>query len=174
MPAFNDIRNTLYDWAFGIVTPEPVIWADQNAPRPAMPYLTLRITPSSPIGQDYQYSPKPDGTGKVTGNREFTLMIQHFGAGGYDAMEALGSSLERFTIQQMLNAGSLAYVQVLPTLDISMLVDTRFEERYSKDVIFRTHVDHSDIPGFINRVIIDGEIQAQTVIERTVDINTNP
>jgi len=168
---FSTIREGIYDWVSTIVDPTPVIWADQNSPKPLTPFVTLRISPSSMVGQDYHGSPDEDGELEVIGNREFTLMMQHFGAGGYDAMEKIGSSLELFTIQNQLGKVGLAYARCMQTLDISAVQDARFEQRYTKDIMFRTHyVQIDDVPP-IEIVSTDSTIKAQTDIEENRTIS---
>lgn len=172
-PTFNNIRDALYDWAFTLTTPKKVVWLNQNAPRPAPPYLTLQVTPAAQIAQDYVYSPGTSGTSLIVGNREFTLMIQYFGAGGYDVLERLGSSLEAPSIQQFFTTKGLAIVRRLPTIDITALVDTRYEERYAMDIQFRTYSEYLDVVGLIESVKAEATFKDhnETVLEQNLFIN---
>jgi hypothetical protein len=172
-PTFSNIKDALYDWVFGLVTPKRVIWNNQNVPRPVFPYLTLHVSPAAQIAQDYMYSPGTTGVSLICGNREFTLMIQYFGAGGYDTMESLGSSLEAPSVQQFLSGKGIAIVRRLPTIDITGLVDTRYEERYAMDVQFRTYSEFLDTVGLIESVKVKATYKelSETVIEEELFIN---
>jgi hypothetical protein len=101
-------------------------------------------------------------------------MLQHFGVGGYDTMEKLGSSLEAFTVQQTFSAAGLAIIRRLPTLSIPALLDTRYEERYAMDIQFRTYSEYLDDVGLISNAEIRARFMQENrlTLEQTLRINS--
>lgn len=151
---FTDLRDAVYDWIAPLVAPAPVVWGHQNNPRPAKPYVLAIITPSRAVGQDYVSPPDNNGIATVLGNREFTLMLQYVGAGGYDALERVRTSLEMPTVLQSLHADDIASVRVEDMQDISALADSRYEDRYMLDATMRVENYCTDAVGLIETVAV--------------------
>ena len=152
---FTTLRDAIYTWLAPLVAPAPVVWGHQNNPRLVKPYVVAVITPARAVGQDYVSPPDANGAATILGNREFTVMLQYVGAGGYDALERVRTSLEMPTVLQALHAADIATVRVTDMQDISALADTRYEDRYMLDATMRVEHACTDAVGLIETVLVD-------------------
>lgn len=150
------IRDTLHDWIDANTTGlNAIVRLEQNNPRPALPYVGYRISGLDKIGHDYVERPEDLQEARVSGNREFTVEIQHFGSGAIDRLEGLRSSLEMPAQRVLFDAQGIAFVDDLGITDISQLLDTRYEERALLELRFRVGTDYTTITGQIDTVKID-------------------
>jgi len=133
------------------------IWMDQDCPRPALPYLSGKITALPGIGQDYM-GPPSDDVITITGNREVMVALQAYGSTGFQLLCDLKASLSKPTVQSYLRSGGLFVVEDHDVQDISALFDTVFENRASLDIRFRTSEQVTDKPGQIECVIATAEL----------------
>lgn len=150
---FNDVQNALYGWVSSQVVSRQVIWYYPNAPRPANSYVSLNITSFSQMGWDY--IPRPtDNPGNVIlkGDRELTLSLQAYGDQPFETLENLRTSLQRETVKDYLRSQGLAYFGQESIIDISTLLDSRYEQRASMDVYFRIGQQYTDQLGTIATV----------------------
>lgn len=136
MISYSNIQGYFYT-LFTTVTGVQVIWAEQNAPRPANPYISLKLLNSNAIGYDYITEPDDDGMAVIYGNREFTLEINYFGNDGLGAMEQIRTAFFNPVIREELNQIGLVFVERLTFLDTTQLLDTRYERRYTMELRFR-------------------------------------
>jgi hypothetical protein len=84
-----------------LVAPEVLILADQNAPRPASPYWTMKSSPRRQIGSDtYGQDVDDNGDIEVRGVRELTVQVQRIGDGSDAAVQSLRDDLSRITVQE--------------------------------------------------------------------------
>ncbi len=180
---FAALQDAFFDWIDGLALSPAIgsriVWEDQKAPRPAKPYISLRITDFAQIGRDAM-SVKGNASGQVTivGNRELMLSFQCYGTGAMSILEAVRSSLERPTIIEYFFAKKIAGVDPGPVLDVARLIDDTIEERASMDIRFRTVQDQldpevaPDPPEYIETVNLDRQIDVQdtTIIDDTITI----
>ncbi|MCK5609861.1 hypothetical protein KAR91_48765 [Candidatus Pacearchaeota archaeon] len=179
---FDTIKTTLATWALLNTGCTKVIWADQDAPQPynddqlkkKYAYITLRYALTEQIGEDHTAQPVDvGGVSIISGNREFTLFIQVKGKNAIAIMNQLLDSFQKYTVQQTLWAGKVAYVDNFPIQNITGLDDTRFIERASMDVRLRTWSEIEDTVGIIETVEVTGDIKdvlGNTVYDDTVTI----
>lgn len=166
------IQDALYDFVDGVTT-WPVIWAEQNAPAPDDPYLTLRLDSFSKIDQDDQTHANISGVVTVTGNREFILKVQAYGVGAIGQLTVLDSALELFTKLESLRKSSIVYVRSEGVTDLTDLVETRYRGRASLDIVFRIAENQTDTIGLIEKA--EGEatyerpVGADIVVPISVD-----
>ena len=157
----------LYTWA-STVSARTTIWYYPNAPRPALPYLSLCITDIKAIGWDYELPPDDLGNSALLGNREFTLEINYYGDDALDKIEKLYTSLRSQSVKQTLAASGVFFVDRIMQSNITELIDSRFEQRYVLELQFRcsnqgiTAPDTFDV-GVIATVEIDGTIDGGNV-----------
>jgi hypothetical protein len=153
------IKTGLWTWAkteAGIPEAQ-VVWAEQNSPQPNTPYVTLRIASLVKVGDDYIPMPNASGAVKITGNRDFTLGIQGFGPGSLGILETLRGSLAKQSVKETFYAAKIALVNTEDVLNITELVETRFQERGSLDVFLRTYSEVTDNLGAIEKVEVTEE-----------------
>jgi hypothetical protein len=152
------IQKALYDWANAELA-NPIIWAQENAPPPDGPYVTLLLSTNVQVGQDAHLPVSPTtGVAIIVGNREVTLEIQSFGSTALTNVDTLRSSLEKPSVQAALWAAGIAIVDTLGMSNISGLIDgtTTIEKRYALDVLLRIGSDVADTVGVIENVEITG------------------
>lgn len=132
------IENAIYTWASSI-SATTTIWRFQNGPAPSAPYMTLNMTNYKKVGWDYQTLTNEDGKAALMGNREFTLEINYYGAGGVDVFEKLTTSLQSFPVIQALTAAGVAYIDKLSQQNLTGLAESTsgFEERQMMELRFR-------------------------------------
>lgn len=157
---FNQIRTSIYDWATAnIPIGMPAIYLYSNAPRPTVDYISLYISSVVQIGWDYTQDPLNDsGVADMTGDREFTVQVQAYGGDPLTVLNNLRTSLQKQTVLDSLRAVGIVFANWFPINDITALVDSRFEQRASMDVLFRMADIYTDNLGVIDTVNIDEEI----------------
>jgi hypothetical protein len=132
------VKNALHGWAVAQsgLDAGKVIWAEQDAPSPALPYLTLKFSSLVQVKEEYTGEPDDDGQALISGDREFTLSVQCFGGVPLQILENLKNSLHKFEVKLALPEG-LAFIDSLGIMDISEVLDTRFEKRGAMGLLFR-------------------------------------
>lgn len=120
------------------LTDAQVIPADDDGPRPALPYLTVKVlTADAEIGRDEDVR-STDGSGDPTlvvrGERRATVSVQAFGttAEGWLSTALLKRRLP--SIQEVLLGVGLTIEPMGPIRDLSRLVDTAIEPRFGVDL----------------------------------------
>lgn len=143
---------------FTVTTSPNFMWMDQNAPRPALPYISGKVTLINPIGRDYTSSPSSSGIVSTIGNREFVLMLQAYGSSAFQILLEVQRATKRSTSLDALRLESVVIVDDNEGVkDISLLLDDRIESRAILDLRLRTIDTITDAPG----VISDAEIEAK-------------
>ena len=138
-----------------------LIWMDQNAPRPELPYTAMKRSARRRVHKD-RYSDVDDaGIQTVAGDREFTLSIQRYQAYGPNSvMKALEDVVDKLQLRTNIDAllaKGLAAFDTAPVLDISALLDkTQIEKRANVDVFFRYRSKLTDNVGLIESVHVTG------------------
>lgn len=153
--SFSTVRTQLYNWAVAnLPSNMPVIYWYNNAPRPTVDYVTLYISSVVQIGRDYISPPTSDmsGISNQVGDREFTLQVQAYGGDPLTILESLRTSLQKQSVLSSLQAVGLVYVNWFPITDITDLIDSRYEQRATMDLLFRVADIYTDTVGNINTV----------------------
>jgi hypothetical protein len=156
------IRTAIYQWASAQAAPQTVVWADQSAPRPARPYVALRLTgPRRVAGQD---EARFTGTGNVfdwVGHRELTLQVTTIGDDQittHDLALKLHLSLSKEAVRSALYvAAGLSISSEGDVGNVTTFQDTTFEPRYNFDVILMATAKTNEDLGAIETVEINGE-----------------
>lgn len=105
-------RDALYDWASN-ATALPVIWADQNAPRPAEPYVVLNIITEGIEGLPWTSKPIAPSTqyARMFAAPEY-LSTHVYGAGCSDYLTAMLAALFREDVKPTLIPKQVDTIQV--------------------------------------------------------------
>lgn len=157
---FPTIKLGLYTWASTESNLE-VIWMDQNGPKPENPYFGMRMNSFEKIHEDYIAPPNSSGISQVIGNDEFILEIYGFGPGIVASTETLKKTLDLPRVQKVLNDSKLIFVESLSIQNLSGLDSSRFEERSSFDIRFRTWTEQSDNSiGLIETIEAEGTLES--------------
>jgi len=166
------IQDAFYTWAVA-QTSQTVIWLFPNAPRPALPYISLQINSLITIHVDQILSPDNAGASDIVGNREFTLNCQAYGDTAMGILETLKSSLEKPSVYLALQNSKIVFVDSFGIQDLTELLDSRYESRASMDLLFRTEQVITDEVGVIEHVAIEETFknETETILVENVTIN---
>jgi len=133
-----------------------VIWQDENAPRPALPYVAMKVMSQRFVKQDHYANPDANGVQKVQGDRELTLNIQYLGPDSVQNLEAVVDKLRLNSVLDRFMAAKYVAFNTAQVTDIAALLDkAQIEPRASMDVFIRTKKYQDDQVGFINTANID-------------------
>lgn len=132
---------------------DKVILANQNAPRPALPYITVHITTTAQGEHSSEGAPDDNGVAQMENELACMVSLQAIGSDANTIMGGLRQSLEKPTVHQSLRAAGLPFIRVLSGVnDLTEQVGTRYEERAGIDAEFRTVAVVTDTVGVIESV----------------------
>ena len=171
------LKKALWTWASTTDSTATVIWAQQNAPFPKMPALTMRLYSVSSVSPDYVSMADNGGRTLITGNREFFCELQAFGGDALGRMEDLRMSLNLDTVKTALVKAGIVVVDTEPILNTSALNAPQIEDRASMDVRLRIAHELVDVPGIIDTVVLTGiykDVDDRIISVDTSTITVNP
>jgi len=136
---------------------ETLIFSDSNAPRPALPYVAMKVMGIRRINGDWKSeSVGSNGLQTVKGDREFTLNIQRFGTDSVEALSTLADKLRLTTNIEKFNTAKLPIIDAEDVVDVAALLDkSQIEPRASLDVFMRMKSSLTDNVGYIDTVEIE-------------------
>ena len=148
------VNATLYTLLKALVGAETLVFADQNAPRPPLPYWTLRLSTQRQVGEDsYSQGVDDNGDQLVSGVREITLQVQRFGAGSDVSCADLRDNLSRTTVREEWQRQKIALYNVGDVLNVPYKLDnSQLEPRASVDLFVRFGTELLDRVGVIDTV----------------------
>ena len=134
-----------------------VIFADQNAPRPALPYTTLKLSGFRRINKDHYSDPNNSGIQTVKGDREFTVNIQHYGTQDAESLlNDVAGKLQLTTNIDKFMAKKISCFNTGVVNDLSTVINnTMIESRASLDIFCRVKSSMTDNVGIIDTVNIE-------------------
>lgn len=137
-----------------------VIWMDQSAPRPALPYYAMKINSVRYVNRDWTGDPDANGNQPVTGDREFTLNIQRFQKYGPESVSGILQNvvdkLRLGTVIDKFQAKKLVAFDTGAVTDISALLDkTIIEKRAALDIFMRYKSRQIDVVEIVETVSVD-------------------
>lgn len=151
------IRKALVAWAEE-VTGYTVRWANQTAPRPSYPYVTLLLGGPLTVGMD-EALPQQGDIREVRGQRQVTLSVnvysQQAGKVFDEAKSALHlvtllqSSLALESVRGALRDVGLSVIEAGLAQDLTWLQDAAFVERQQMDVRFALASSVTEKTGYI-------------------------
>lgn len=159
------VKATLYTLVKALIGAETLVFADQNAPRPPLPYWTLRLAAQRAVGED-AYSQGVDANGEqlISGVREITVQVQRFGPDSDVACADLRDNLSRTTVSETWQVQKIALYDVGDVLNVPYKLDnSQLEPRASVDLFVRFGTELLDRVGWIDTVEMDaGYVTNQT------------
>jgi hypothetical protein len=167
------IECAVFDWALSKfedrnLEPTQVVWANQNIPQPAYPYLTLKrdsLVRTSAADEvrtstDLTQEEGQEIALETYGVREFTLTINAFvdeETGSTDPncdamamLSLLQVSLSQLSTQELFCLAGLAVIEELAVVDLSQVVNAEFISRAALDIRFRVTFSCIERTGYIN------------------------
>lgn len=150
------VKKALFDWVSG-VTGVTVVWEDQEAGRPAYPFITLNVDSVVSIGVDetiHEYNDETDQLDTtVRGNRRFTLRVEAFsdsntpGGTAQQYIEALVARLRLNASREAFAAANIGFISHNGPLDVGRVIDQKNEDRWGIDIQFAGSLNLTDSGG---------------------------
>lgn len=170
--SFADIDNYLYTWV-ATYTGETIVWANENIEKEDLPFLMLRRNTTKSIGQAH-IDVHEDGYLLLARAHEMVVNAQAFGTNAMGRLDAFLMLANNPLAVDALSENGISFINDLSDIqNITGLVDSRYEERATVDVMFRFYIvygeDGSIETGIIQKVDIDGTYYLGDA-ERTTDI----
>lgn len=137
----------------------PIIFANQNGPRPKLPYVTMRIeaAPRMPL---LEAGLSEEGVQTYAAHRDSTVELQCFGEGAFDALDLLSQRLKGPAMLAAALEANLAIYAVDAVQNVPVLRDgTRYEPRAVLDLGIRYTKQHDEQVGLIKTVQGDMSLQ---------------
>ncbi len=163
----------IYTWVssmLGITT----IWDKPNAPRPALPYATLNISGGGRKEGEPEERYKELDTWTYPHRKVLTLTVNIFAEEGHLAYgDDLVNSLSLPTVQDTLRAAGFAIRGSSDVMDISRLLDTKYELRAGVDIFLAYETDVDDVPGEIHRATVTQAIVSEGIHAHEFDIDVD-
>ena len=149
---------TLKSDLYGLIQPlidETTIWMDQSTPRPALPYVGMRINNRIRVKSDHYSDSDDEGVITIAGDREFTLNVQRYGPDSVNVLDSLADNLRKVTVIEAFAAKKIAVIETASqSLDISFSQDgVKYEPRASLDLRFRVRSSIADTVGYFDTVV---------------------
>lgn len=161
------VKDTLYTLLKASVGSETLVFADQNAPRPPLPYWTLRLSAQRQVGKD-SYSQGVDDSGDqlVSGVREITVQVQRIGTDSDVSCADLRDNLSKTTVLEEWQRQKIALYDLGDVLNVPYKLDnSQLEPRASVDLFVRFGTELLDRVGVIETVNVSaGVVTNQTLV----------
>lgn len=148
------VKATLYTLVKALIGAETLVFADQNAPRPPLPYWTIRLAAQRAVGEDaYSQGVDVNGDQLVSGVREITVQVQRFGPDSDVACADLRDNLSRTTVSETWQVQKIALYDVGDVLNVPYKLDnSQLEPRASVDLFVRFGTELLDRVSWIDTV----------------------
>ncbi|MEZ7780464.1 hypothetical protein O4A46_01495 [Cupriavidus gilardii] len=151
----------------------PVIFANENGPRPAKPYIALRVNPASRL--PVHRGPVDDaGVQPVSAHRSAQVELQCFGTGCMDALDVLGQRLHMQAALDRAEQLDLAVTAVGQLRQVPVLRDaTTYEPRAVLELTIDYTTTLADDVGVIETVNITGTRDGGALPGPTITIHAS-
>jgi hypothetical protein len=154
------LRGYIWSWAnANIGSGCPIIWANENGTRPALPYVTLQVRTVRKPGMPYSSKASATGVQTVSYIEDIDVSIQSYGDASDDFLLNLKNSLQKDTVLQALYANKVGLRNIGDITEIPIILDETAENRYLFEVSFTIGQEITDTVGFISTVEIEDTIE---------------
>ena len=168
-----NLKQTVLDRVQALVGSEAVIFADQNAPRPVLPYWTVRVSVSRGLGMDaVSQGVNDDGDQQVDGVREGTVQVQRIGVGSEAKCADLRDQLSMTSVREAWQLAKVTVYDIGEVKNVPFLLDDNIREpRAALDLFIRFGSRLLDRVGIIETVDIT---TAYETVDETPEFDANP
>lgn len=113
-----------------IIAPVPLVFAQQNAPRPAKPYATLDVRNNGAAGWIIEGGPDDNGVAQFFEQRVINAEVQFFGVGAMERASDLGLRLRMPSQASRAAQLGVPIARVRGAIDATFLMnETQYEDR---------------------------------------------
>ena len=157
---FSEIKAIIREWIFIAIPkmndyPDQVIFANENGPRPNLPYFTINITASSKIGHVNRIETDAVGIQRSKIDNDISVSIQCFGKQSADLLVLLRNSLQKESVLLFFDENRLVIRDDTQITNIALQVDKTIEKRYLYELMIGSSEELFDDVGFIESVTFD-------------------
>lgn len=166
------LKSTLYTLLKASIGAETVIFADQNSPRPALPYWTMKVQLRRKIGHDaYSQGVTNAGEQTVFGVREGTVQIQRIGTDSGVKMSDLRDILAKTSVMEQWRVSKISLYDMGDVQNVPYpLDDTQLEPRASMDIFVRFGTSLLDTVGAIETLDITAGFDSKPNLTETFSV----
>lgn len=152
-------ENTIYTLLKNNIT-ETLIFANQNSPRPQLPYWTMRLNVQTSLGtEEYGNSVDDNGNQNIDGVREATIQLQRIGDDSKQKVIDLKNDLQKTSVREKWHIANISLYNIGAVNDAPYLMDDdHFEKRAAMDLFVRFGERTVDAVGLIETVAIEETI----------------
>ncbi len=160
------------------VTPPPIVYDFQAAPETG-PFIAFKIGTIAPKGYDTKLGMNSSFLMNYGGLRVATVTISYFGYSPENSValnyamqnaQLISSSLEKTTIQQALSLQGYVYQHKNPVLNLTYLLESKYQPRADFDFYLGFVETTSDDDGFILTTKITGDVTVGEDVIHTENI----
>lgn len=168
----NTLRPALRTLIKTLVGAEELIFADQNSPRPPVPYWTMRLSVQRKLGTDERSSGVTSlGIQTVKGVREGTLQLQRYGADSDLKCADVRDSLSKQTVRDAWKVAKISAYDVGDVLNVPYKLDnSQLEPRSSVDIFIRFGTSLTDDVGVIGTVQTEVKFDSKPDLTEVVTV----
>jgi len=172
MAALANLRAIVQALVVRLAGAEPVIFADQNAPRPALPYWTVRVSVGRRVGREtHSQGVTDDGDMTLKGTREATIQLQRYGTDSVEVMQQFREDLFKVTEHEAWQTAGLSLYDTTDVLNIAFTLDgAQREPRAALDLLTRFGTVLIDRVGVIETVDIDATYNDNPDLNDTITV----
>lgn len=141
-----------------------IIYGREDGHRPPKPYIVMELIAGGSTNggfDDVRKKTTNNADYYISGTRQYTLNLQAFGGDSMFLLDKIMTLLDKPNISESLQDANvdISIVNRGEITDISQLLETSIEARYSLDIIFNAAVNETVTIGTIGTVDIDGILQ---------------
>lgn len=157
----NDLKSDIYTLVSALAGGERVIWSDQNSPRPALPYWTIKLNAMPMLGSaEYGQGVTSTGHQTIWRTNQATLEVQRFGSDSEIKCHALRSDMDRMTVREAWGLKRISCYDSGSVNNLAIKLDnSTMEPRAGVDLFLRFGSTVTDRVGIIETVVTTGEYQ---------------
>lgn len=155
-----NIESVTYGLIKALIGSETLIFSEQNAPRPELPYWTIRIQSTNGVGLDEKSNGvDDDGNQKLNGHREAIINIERIGVASDDKCLDLVNDLAKVTVIDAWRAAKVSVFDIGNIMRVPYAMDSdHLEPRAIVDLSVRFGSELLDNVGIIETVESTGTI----------------
>jgi hypothetical protein len=148
----------------------PVVFAEENGPRPPKPYIQLRVQTALRFPL-HRGAVDDGGQQLVTVHRDAAVELQCFGSGSYDVLDKLGQRLGMEVSLAEAERLDLAVFDVGKLSQVPVLRDqASYEPRAVLELGVRYAVSLADTVGAVEQVMLHGAVTGGATGTVPVDV----
>ena len=168
----NTLKPILRTLVKALVDAEELIFADQNSPRPSLPYWTMRLSVQRKVGTDERGSGVTAlGIQTVKGVREGTLQLQRYGADSDLRCADVRDSLSKQTVRDAWRVAKIAAYDVGDVLNVPYKLDNSQLEPGSRvDIFIRFGTSLNDDVSAIETVQTEVKFDSKPDLTETLTV----